>query len=1121
MDHSRSDYAHEVFALDNDKLNSRNDNKESQKTFDHLDDCINEAYSNENNYLTTQSLSERPKKRSKTEEDRPIAYVRFNTRRGKPQPVTIKALLDSGASSTLISHEYAKKLKLRQKTSKAQWTTPAGTFKTTGSARGQFILPELHDNRMIEWDMHVAPSLGTYDMIIGRDVLEDLGIDIRFSSKTIEWDGADMPFKSIDVGIREAYHIPDPDGVQEDSDHRRVLDNDYERADLDQVAEMQTHLSPEEQEKLKALLHKYEPLFDGTLGAWTHDDYHLELKPDVKPYHARAFPVPRVHYETLKKEVQRLCDVGVLKRVNRSEWAAPTFIIPKKDGKARFVSDFRELNKRIKRVPYPVPNIQDMMLNLERFQYATALDLNMGYYHVRLDADSRKLCTIVLPFGKFEYQRLPQGICNGPDIFQEKMMELFDGMEYIRACIDDLLVLTKGDYDDHLEKLDRTLSRLTEAGLKVNARKSYFARGELEYLGYWITREGIKPLPKKIEAIQRISPPTNKKELRRFIGIVNYYRDMWIRRSHCLAPLAALTSKAAKWKWGPLEAKSFEEIKRAMSREVMLAYPDFSKPFEIHTDASAFQLGAVISQDGKPIAFYSRKLNDAQTRYTTTERELLSIVETLKEFKNILLGHRVIVHTDHKNLVCKHFNTDRVMRWRLVLEEFGPELRYIKGEHNVVADALSRLDMMSFDEYEATYTKWYQAECFADIQPEEFPKEFPCSYAQIQYEQDKDASLLDAFAKSELYKRETYLHSNKEYKLITRSGKIVLPKALQKKTAEWCHNILMHPGETRTELTIGQHFYWPKMRQTIKHVCSRCMSCQLTKKKLHRHGLLPPKDPQVIPWHTVCVDLIGPYTIGKPGRTVKGKYIPSSDETTLHCLTMIDPATGWFEIVEVEEARADVTSVAFQETWLNRYPRPTEVVLDRGREFKAEFHTMLRDEYGITRKPITTRNPQANSMVERAHQTMHNMIRSQRIRSKHDLPNGSWTGILSAIGFAMRSTVHTTNQASPCQLVFGRDAMLNVNFEANWQCIKARKQKLIVQNNKRENAKRVPHTYNNGDRVIILQNPNRKHGSDLCQGPWTIAAVNDNGTARLTRNTPAGGVVTQTWNIRNVAPYRD
>ena len=301
--------------------------------------------------------------------------------------------------------------------------------------------------------------------------------------------------------------------------------------------------------QLESLLREYEDLFDGTLGRWTQPDYRIELKPGVKPYHAKAFPVPRVHMETLKREVERLCRVGVLKRVNRSEWAAPTFIIPKKDGKVRFISDFRELNKRIVRTPYPIPNIQEMMLNLDGFQYATALDLNMGYYHVRLDPDSRKLCTIILPFGKFEYQRLPQGLCNGPDVFQEKMMELFDGIEYVRAYIDDLLILTKATFEEHLEKLKVVLDRLREAGLKVNVTKSYFARGELEYLGYWITREGIKPMPKKILAIQKIAEPKTKKELRSFIGVVNYYRDMWIRRSHVLAPLAALTSKDAKWKW--------------------------------------------------------------------------------------------------------------------------------------------------------------------------------------------------------------------------------------------------------------------------------------------------------------------------------------------------------------------------------------------------------------------------------------------------------------------------------------------------------------------------------------------------------------------------------------------
>jgi hypothetical protein len=301
----------------------------------------------------------------------------------------------------------------------------------------------------------------------------------------------------------------------------------------------------------------------------------LELKEGVKPYHAKAFPVPRVHCDTLRKEVERLCKVGVLKRVNHSEWAAPTFIIPKKDGKVRFLSDFRELNKRIKRMPYPVPNIQDMMLNPEGFQCATALDLNMGCCHVRLDPDSRKLCTIVLPWGKYEYQRLPQGICNGPDVFQEKMIELFDGMDYIRAYIDDLLILSTGDYADHLEKLEATLIKLKQAGLKVNAPKSFFARGEVEYLGYWITRQGIKPITKKVEAISKIAPPTNKKELRRFIGIVNYYRDMWIRRSHILAPLAALTGKNAKWKWEKEHQEAFDQMKNVISHEVMLAYPDF------------------------------------------------------------------------------------------------------------------------------------------------------------------------------------------------------------------------------------------------------------------------------------------------------------------------------------------------------------------------------------------------------------------------------------------------------------------------------------------------------------------------------------------------------------------
>jgi len=214
-----------------------------------------------------------------------------------------------------------------------------------------------------------------------------------------------------------------------------------------------------------------------------------------------------------------------------------------------FISDFRELNKRIKQKPFPIPKIQDLLLKLEGFQYGTSLDLNMGYYHIKLNPDAKKLCTIVLPWGKYEYQRLPMGLCNSPDIFEEKMGGLMADLEYVRAYIDDLLVFSNGSWTDHLQKLEQVLKRLKSAGLKINAKKSFFGKSELEYLGYWITREGIQPMPKKVQAILAIQPPKDIRQLRRFIGMIKFYRDMWIRRSEILAPLTELTSKTVKSSW--------------------------------------------------------------------------------------------------------------------------------------------------------------------------------------------------------------------------------------------------------------------------------------------------------------------------------------------------------------------------------------------------------------------------------------------------------------------------------------------------------------------------------------------------------------------------------------------
>jgi len=236
------------------------------------------------------------------------------------------------------------------------------------------------------------------------------------------------------------------------------------------------------------------------------------------------------------------------------------------------------------------------------------------------------------------------------------------------------------------------LACLQAVGFHVNLCKSLFAQPELDYLGYQLTCNGIHPQPKKVEAILCLEAPTNKLQLRHFLGMVNYYRDMWQKWSHILAPLMTLLSKEVMYVWGPEQQKVFEEIKNVVSQEVLLTFPDFNKPFHIYTDASTpAQLGAVAIQDAKPLAFYSQKLSKTQSCYMTGEKELLSVVETLKEFQNILLGQQVIIHTDHKNIIYGNLSNDRIAQWRLLLEEYGPEYVHIAGKNNIVADALSQL----------------------------------------------------------------------------------------------------------------------------------------------------------------------------------------------------------------------------------------------------------------------------------------------------------------------------------------------------------------------------------------------------------------------------------------------
>lgn len=467
------------------------------------------------------------------------------------------------------------------------------------------------------------------------------------------------------------------------------------------------HLNPEERANLIQLCSRYSDIFyiDGEPLTFNNRIKHSIRTSDEMPIYTKSYRYPFVHRDEVRDQITKMLEQGII-RPSDSAWSSPIWIVPKKadaSGKQkwRLVVDFRKLNEKTTDDKYPIPNISDVLDKLGKCQYFTTLDLASGFYQVQMNPDDIQKTAFNVEHGHFEFLRMPMGLKNSPSTFQRVMDNVLRGLQNVICLVylDDIIVFSTS-LQEHMTNLEKVFLRLRESNFKIQMDKSEFLKLETAYLGHVIGREGIKPNPDKIKAIQNYPLPKTAKQIKQFLGLLGYYRKFVPDFAKVTKPLTQCLKKNKSITLDANYITCFEKCKRLLINDPILQYPDFSREFILTTDASNFAIGAVLSQgpigSDKPIAYASRTLNDSETNYSTIEKELLAIVWATKYFRPYLFGRKFKVITDHKPLQwlmnLKEPNS-RLTRWRLKLSEYNYTIIYKTGKANTNADALSRIEI--------------------------------------------------------------------------------------------------------------------------------------------------------------------------------------------------------------------------------------------------------------------------------------------------------------------------------------------------------------------------------------------------------------------------------------------
>ncbi|KAH9744280.1 Endonuclease [Citrus sinensis] len=395
----------------------------------------------------------------------------------------------------------------------------------------------------------------------------------------------------------------------------------------------------------------------------------------------------------LQRQVEELLAKGYVKE-SMSPCAVPVLLVPKKDGTWRMCVDCRAINKITVKYRHPIPRLDDMLDELHGSCVFSKIDLKSGYHQIRIREGDEWKTAFKTKYGLYEWLVMPFGLSNAPSTFMRLMnhvLRAFIG-KFVVVYFDDILIYSKG-LDEHIEHLQSVLTVLRKEKLYANLKKCSFCTNQIVFLGYVVSAKGIEVDEEKVKAIKEWPTPKSVSEVRSFHGLASFYRRFVKDFSTLAAPLTEIVKKHVGFKWGSEQEKAFNLIKEKLVSAPLLALLDFTKTFEIECDASGIGIGAVLMQEGRPIAYFSEKLGGAALNYPTYDKEMYALVRALETWQHYLLPKEFVIHTDHESL--KHLKGQsklhkRHAKWVEFIEPFPYVIKYKQGKENVVADALSR-----------------------------------------------------------------------------------------------------------------------------------------------------------------------------------------------------------------------------------------------------------------------------------------------------------------------------------------------------------------------------------------------------------------------------------------------